>query len=211
MTRNSQLPSCLPIASKRNVKAYDLPPEFFVFTEIVRYMSCPAQRLYQTVARAWPKISLEYAVEGETIPRHVEAEFDRYQRCGILDYGFVRLYCKACDAERLVGFSCKGRSFCPSCGARRRDQTAERLVGDVWPVANARQWVLSFPHQVRYWLSRDTALFTDVMSAVTGVIANFYENYTLSCEEHAKVYAPSAGAVSFVQLFGSSLVPVLTT
>jgi hypothetical protein len=167
--------------------------------------------LYQTVARAWPKISLEYAVEGETIPRHVEAEFDRYQRCGILDYGFVRLYCKACDAERLVGFSCKGRSFCPSCGARRRDQTAERLVGDVWPVANARQWVLSFPHQVRYWLSRDTALFTDVMSAVTGVIANFYENYTLSCEERAKVYAPSAGAVSFVQLFGSSLVPVLTT
>ena len=33
--------------------------------------------LYQTVARAWPKISLEYAVEGETIPRHVEAEFER--------------------------------------------------------------------------------------------------------------------------------------
>ena len=104
--------------------------------------------LYQTVTRAWPKISLEHAVDGETIPRHVEAEFDRYKRCGILDYGFVRLYCKACDAERLVGFSCKGRSFCPSCGARRRDQTAERLAGDVWPVANARQWVLSFPYQV---------------------------------------------------------------
>ena len=62
--------------------------------------------LYQTVARAWPKISLEYAVEGETIPRHVEAEFDRYKRCGILDYGFVRLYCKACDAERLAGLNC---------------------------------------------------------------------------------------------------------
>ncbi len=67
--------------------------------------------LYQTVARAWPKISLEYAVEGEPIPRHVEAEFDRYKRCGILDYGFVRLYCKACDAERLAGFSCKGALF----------------------------------------------------------------------------------------------------
>ena len=67
--------------------------------------------LYQTVARAWPKISLEHAVEGETIPRHLEAEFDRYKRCGILDYGFVRLYCKACDAERFVGFSCKGALF----------------------------------------------------------------------------------------------------
>ncbi len=41
-------------------------------------------------------------MEGETIPWHVEAEFDRYKRCGILDYGFVRLYCKACDAERLI-------------------------------------------------------------------------------------------------------------
>ena len=80
--------------------------------------------LYQTVARAWPKISLEYALEGETIPRHVEAEFDRYKRCGILDYGFVRLYCKACDAERLVGFSCKGRSFCPSCVSKNRENSA---------------------------------------------------------------------------------------
>ena len=37
-------------------------------------------------------------------------------------------------------------------------------------------------------------------------VANFYENYTLSYEERAKVYAPSAGEVAFVQLFGSSLV-----
>jgi hypothetical protein len=40
--------------------------------------------LYQTVARAWPKISLEYALEGETISRHVEAKFDRYKHCRIL-------------------------------------------------------------------------------------------------------------------------------
>ena len=46
--------------------------------------------LFQRVARAWPKISLEHAVEGEKIPRHVEAEFYRYKRCGIWDYGFSR-------------------------------------------------------------------------------------------------------------------------
>jgi len=33
--------------------------------------------LYQTVARAWPKISLEYAVEAETTPLHGQAEFER--------------------------------------------------------------------------------------------------------------------------------------
>ena len=73
-------------------------------------------------------------------------------------------------------------------------------------MANARKWVLSFPHQWRYWLSRDTALFTDVTSTVTGFNANFYEQQTLSYDERGTVYAPSAGAVSFVQLFGSSLV-----
>ena len=84
--------------------------------------------LYQTVARAWPKISLEYALEGETIPRHVEAEFDRYRPCGILDYGFVMLYCKACDAERLAGCSFKGSSFCPSCVGKNRENSAARGV-----------------------------------------------------------------------------------
>jgi hypothetical protein len=48
--------------------------------------------LYQTVARSWPKISLDYAIADESVPLHVAAEFERYRKCGILDYGFARLH-----------------------------------------------------------------------------------------------------------------------
>ena len=72
--------------------------------------------LYQTVARSWSGISLDYAFADEALPRHVETEFDRYRKCGILDYGFVRLYCKECSEERIVGFSCKGRRLAQGSG-----------------------------------------------------------------------------------------------
>ena len=40
--------------------------------------------LYQAVARAWPKIEVEYAVNEQAIAPHVTSEFQRYSRCGIL-------------------------------------------------------------------------------------------------------------------------------
>ncbi len=33
----------------------------------------------------------------------------------------------------VVGFSCKGRGFCPSCTGRRMADTSARLVDDVFP------------------------------------------------------------------------------
>jgi hypothetical protein len=50
--------------------------------------------LYQTVARAWPKIEIEYAVNEQAIAPRVTAKFVRYTRCEILEDGFVRLYCR---------------------------------------------------------------------------------------------------------------------
>ena len=47
--------------------------------------------------------------------------------CGILAKGFARVHCTRCGKDALVAFSCKGRGFCPSCGARRMaDTTALR-------------------------------------------------------------------------------------
>ena len=115
--------------------------------------------LCQSVARAWPKIEFESATSDQNISPHVTAEFNRYRRCGILEHGFVRLYCKDCHAEKVVGFSCKGRGFCPPCGARRAIQKADRIEREVWPQAKARQWVLTFPNQVRFWLLRSPKLF----------------------------------------------------
>jgi hypothetical protein len=34
--------------------------------------------LYQSVARAWPKIDIEYGIREQSISSHVTAEFERY-------------------------------------------------------------------------------------------------------------------------------------
>ena len=163
--------------------------------------------LYQSVARAWPKIEVEYATSEQSISPHVTSEFERYKRCGILEHGFVRLYCKECDAERVIGFSCKGRGFCPACGSRRALQKADRIEREVWPRAKARQWVLRFPHQVRFWLLRSPELFNEVISVVVDCVSSFYEQHAALVLNQDDIYLPTAGSVSFVQFFGSSLAP----
>ena len=117
----------------------------------------------------------------------------------------VRLYCKDCQAERVIGFSCKGRGFCPACGARRALQKADRIEREVWPNARARQFVLTFPHQIRRWLLGSPELFSEVIRAVVGEISRFYVTYSHQTFGKRGHYLPTTGAVTFVQLFGSSL------
>ena len=79
--------------------------------------------LYQSVARSWPLVSAIYTANDEPAAPHIESEFKRFVRCGILQYGFVRLRCSGCDKERVVAYSCKCRGFCASCGSKRMEQT----------------------------------------------------------------------------------------
>ena len=70
---------------------------------------------------------------GANLPRFVKDEFDAFLECGILTHGFLRLHCGDCGHDKLVAFSCKRRSFCPSCGARHTAQTVSHLVEHVIP------------------------------------------------------------------------------
>ena len=54
--------------------------------------------------------------------------------------------------ELLVPFSCKRRGFCPSCAGRRMAQTAAHLVEQIIPWVPTRQWVVSVPVPLRYWM-----------------------------------------------------------
>jgi len=74
-------------------------------------------------------------------------------QCGILTHGFLRLGCDTCQKELLLPFSCKRRGFCPSCAGRRMAQTAAHLVECVIPWVPTRQWVVSVPMPLRYWMS----------------------------------------------------------
>jgi ribosomal protein S27E len=101
--------------------------------------------LYQLVEEYYPAFKAHQAAQGNALPGYVEQEFEGFLKCGRLEYGFLRVRCDTCHAERLVAFSCKRRGFCPSCGARRMAESAALLVDEVFPEQPVRQWVLSVP------------------------------------------------------------------
>ena len=52
---------------------------------------------------------------------------------------------------------CKGRGICPSCNGRRMAQTTARLVDHVIPPVPVRQWVVSVPKRLRWFLGERSA------------------------------------------------------
>jgi hypothetical protein len=80
---------------------------------------------------------------------HVQKVVERYLRCGIPDYGFARIKCADCGRELLLPFSCKCRSFCPSCQKRRQLEFAEFCASEVFAPVPHRQVVLSIPKRIR--------------------------------------------------------------
>ena len=74
----------------------------------------------------------ERSAHGRGLPAFVERELRAYLDCGILARGFARARCPDCGFERLVAFSCKAH-VCPSCNARRMEDSAEHLVRNVLP------------------------------------------------------------------------------
>ena len=96
------------------------------------------------------------------LPAYVQREFYDYLQCGILAHGFLRLGCDTCKQEVLLAFSCKRRGFCPSCAGRRMAQTAAHLVERVIPWVPTRQWVVSVPIPLRYWMSSSKDLTATV-------------------------------------------------
>ena len=61
--------------------------------------------LYRLVERYYPGLIELVAIQGGSSPRHVRREFDEYLKCVRLEYGFLRLRCDSCHAERLVAFN----------------------------------------------------------------------------------------------------------
>jgi hypothetical protein len=79
--------------------------------------------------------------------------------------------------------------------------TAAHLVDNVFPQVPVRQWVLSLPIEIRYRLSYDKRLISDVLAVFLRVIQGWYKK---KAEEQGCVDV-QGGSVSFVQRFGSSL------
>jgi hypothetical protein len=139
--------------------------------------------------------------QGDTSPpAHVEQAFRRYLECGILAHGFARAHCDECGHDFLIAFSCKGRGVCPSCNTRRMAETAAHLTDHVFPRMPVRQWVLSVPKRLRYFLQTDTALQGAVLRIFLRAVERCLREHSPGCSASARI-----GAVAFIHRFGSSL------
>jgi len=162
-----------------------------------------ATLLYKTIQQNWKTFEANWQSDFNRapLPKYVVKEFEEYLKCGILAHGFLRVKCESCEHEKLVAFSCKRRGFCPSCGGKRMAETAAHLVDHVIPEVPVRQWVLSVPIPMRYWLSSNPKLITQVLRKIIRVIDGYYKN-------KAKAFGvekPRTGAITFLQRFGSAL------
>ena len=122
--------------------------------------------LYRIVDEVYPAFAALMAKQDRALPGYVHREFEEFLKCGRLENGFLRVRCENCHTEELVAFSCKRRGFCPSCGARRMAESAALLVDEVLPEQPVRQWVLSFPFQLRFLF----ASRPEVMGRVLGIV-----------------------------------------
>jgi len=144
--------------------------------------------------------SREGSASGAGYPVFVEKEFRRYLDCGVLAKGFARLRCPQCGFERLVAFSCKGR-VCPSCWARRTADTAAHLVDRVLPQAPYRQWVLTFPWELRFHLAMDGKLLSELRTAFLRMVFAWQRRRG----RELGLRGGEAGAITFTQRFGGIL------
>jgi hypothetical protein len=140
------------------------------------------------------------AEQGRELPGYVQREFEDFLQCGRLEHGFLRVHCDSCHAEHLVAFSCKRRGFCPSCGARRMTESAALLVDELLPKQPMRQWVLSFPFQLRFLFASRTEIMGRVLGIVYRVIATDLVRKAGYTHDTART-----GAVTLIQRFGSAL------
>jgi hypothetical protein len=140
------------------------------------------------------------SVTGDRLPRFVVRELQRYLACGILAFGFARVHCSRCGKEELVAFSCPFRlsaaaSACPSCGARRMADLAAHLSDEVFPRVAVRQWVLSFPHRIRWRLLLPHRLLVcDRDTKFTAQFRRILRDYQANLAQAARGAGPATGA-----------------
>ena len=156
--------------------------------------------LYQIVDEYYPAFAALMAEQGKELPGYVQREFEEFLKCGRLEHGFLRLRCESCHVEHLVAFSCKRRGFCPSCGARRMAESAALLVDEVLPEQPMRQWVLSFPFQLRFLF----ASRPQIMGRVLGIVYRVFATHLVK-KAGCSHKTARTGAVTLIQRFGSAL------
>ena len=118
--------------------------------------------------------SLDTDPDAKGLPAYVQREFYDYLQCGILAHGFLRMA-----------------------------QTAAHLIERVIPWVPTRQWVVSVPIPLRYWMAASQELTAKIHTIIRTTISQYYVNQAVTRGLTRANVQP--GSVSFVQRFGGSL------
>ena len=133
----------------------------------------------------------------------MEKVLRKYLECDIFAHGFARARCDDCGHDYLVAFSCKGRSVCPSCNTRCMAQAAAHLCDHVVPQLPVRQWVLSVPKRLRYYLQRDKGALNAALRIFLRVVQQ-----SLQTHRPGAAKAPRQPAPGRSRLASTALAPV---
>jgi hypothetical protein len=160
--------------------------------------------LYRLVQEHWQSYR-ERAEQSGPLPAFVVDEFEPYLRCGILAHGAVLVACSQCSHERLVGLSCKGRGWCPSCLGRRMNDSAAFLVDHVLPQQPVRSWICTLPWELRYLVGYDQQLAGEIVGAFVNSVLDSLRRRAKRELGLGSVAEAHTGAVTFIQRFDSAL------
>jgi hypothetical protein len=126
------------------------------------------ERHLEELLRLWPQ---RFARSHGPLRPVVERVLREFLRCGLLEHGFARLWCGECRRSVLIAFSCRGRSFCPSCEKKRQLLWAEWLCKDVLAEVPHRHVVLTILRLLRPLFRRRRELLTELGRAAAEAVS----------------------------------------
>ena len=177
---------------------HDAPPE--AERDAYAPRDPPDSVLVRAVRKHLPRFLEAVAADGGwPLPAFVREALRGLALCGDFTNGFTHFCCDRCQVPRIVPFSCKSR-LCASCGGRRMSEFAAYAVDRVLPRCDYRQWVVSFPWELRRTLAFDAAVARAVFRIAGDVIMGWISG--AAAEEG--VFGLPAG-ILHIQRFGDGL------
>lgn len=156
--------------------------------------------LYKVVQGTSASFFRSRSTDGFEYPKFIRETFEKYLKCGLLEYGFVRCYCRTCQSNFLIAHSCKARGFCPSCYGRRQQEEAiflDRII----PNYQVRQWVLSLPYELRFIVANNSKLTSRILQIFIRSVQSWYKLKARRMGYKETV----TGAITFIQRATSAL------
>jgi len=150
----------------------------------------------EELLRVWPS---RFVRQHGALRPVVERVLREFLKCGLLEHGFARLWCGECRRSLLVPFSCRGRSFCPSCEKKKQLLWAEWLREEVLLGVAHRHVVLTIPRLLRPLFRRRRELLGELARAGAEAVQELLRRTSGEADVRAGIVVSIATAGDLLQ------------